>query len=211
MVRYHTAGALLPTMERRQRKYGQNTDVHSHNRHRQDNKEQPIIISTVGEVLEKEITPTRGGVIIVTIHQGTLYFGLAVDSATHDLTDFGGQIYYDKDENCVTGALREFQEEILNIFEPLEIEQIKPYPALYNDNNIVIFIHLLVEPNAVSQAFLQAHSTTIQQVGSKPEVCGVTWLTMEELTKAIAAPNVIYKRVQRLLQQVTVDQWREIL
>ena len=93
---------------------------HSSSAHRPVNKEfgilVPVIKTFVSNVNLSRIRPRRAGVIIYTVSNGRLYFAMGLDSNTHDLTDFGGTVEYETDENAVKGALREFSEETLGIF-----------------------------------------------------------------------------------------------
>lgn len=151
------------------------------------------------------VKPRRAGVIIYTIHNGTTYFGFGLDAKYHDLTDFGGSVRYDtdtkgnhgKDSNVVAGALREFQEETLGIFKPLTYEDVQNCPVVYDKDNLIIFLHLSVDPDQVSQKFLLKHEKT-----KESEVCNISWLTWPELQAGIANPSNLFTRVQRFLKRV---------
>ena len=171
-----------------------------------------VVISTAGQCIDAKITPERGGVILYTVYHKQLYIGLAVDSASHDLTDFGGRIYYDNDPDCITGSLREFREESLSVFEPITTDQVKGYITIYDKHNIIMFLHLDVKPNDVSQRFLSVHNEQVTQRGNNAnrrlEVCGITWLTITAFISAVGTYGTIYERVRKVLLQV--PDWHEV-
>lgn len=178
----------------------------------QKNTEDLVVISNAKQCIDANITPERGGVILYTIYQKRLYIGLAIDSASHDLTDFGGRIYYDTDPNCITGSLREFHEETLGIFNPITVEQVENYTTIHDNNNLILFLHLNVNPNTVSEKFLAVHSDHITLMENTThrnlEVCGITWLTITSFINAVGKYGTIYERVRKVLQQV--KDWRQI-
>lgn len=171
-----------------------------------------VTVTTVEQCIRSGITPERAGVIMYTIYNKQLYIGMAVDSASHDLTDFGGRIYYDNDPDCITGSLREFHEESLNIFNQVAVNDIAQYSVVHDNYNLIVFLHLDVKPDEVSQKFLAEHNNRIMAGSSSArrniEVCGITWLTITAFIKAVNDYGTIYERVRKVLQQV--KDWREI-
>lgn len=165
------------------------------------------VIKTTVQNLDLEcVCPRRAGVIIYTVVGESIYFGLGLDSRTHDLTDFGGGVCYRKDHNVVNGALREFDEETLSIFEPITFDKIKHCPTIYDNNNLIIFIHMNIEPDIVSRKFNEQYTRIIEmrKCGSPrrhrdPEVCGITWLTWEEFRYCIKENGIMFNRVQKFL------------
>jgi len=164
----------------------------------------PYIFPTVTKVklvnLET-VKPQRAGVIMYTVHQGLTYFGLGIDTRSHDLTDFGGTVMYQLDQDVINGALREFQEETLEIFEPLTSVQIAECPVVYDLRNLIIFVHLNVSPNRVSQRFLKEHREIVLRDSYPPEICGITWLTWAEFKEAIAQKGILFSRIQKFLSK----------
>lgn len=65
----------------------------------------PVIKTTVQNLNLDCVKPQRAGIILYTVVDGATYFGLGLDSRTHDLTDFAGGVMYKTDLNCVAGAL----------------------------------------------------------------------------------------------------------
>jgi len=157
------------------------------------------------------VKPQRAGVIMYTVINGCIYFGLGLDSRTHDLTDFGGGVVYKYDSNCIKGALREFNEETLSIFEPLSFLDVCQCPVLYDNRNLIIFLHIKLDPDLISKTFnerykhwMETHVNSDERECNKhtePEVCGITWLTWEEFLSSIKGKGVIFSRVQRFLSR----------
>ena len=178
-------------------------EISSHNY--QSWKNIPIIKTTVEKLDLKNIKVRRAGVIIYTIENGTMYFGLGLDSRSHDLTDFGGGVVYKTDYNVIRGALREFEEETLGIFESLSFEDIKHCLVMHDDNNLIIFMHINMNPNIICQEFNNKYQQIIERnnivFGNKyyPEVCGITWLTLDEFRNSIMDTGIIFTRVRQFL------------
>jgi hypothetical protein len=159
-----------------------------------------VIKTTVKTLNLMCVKPQRAGVIIYTVIDGAIYFGLGLDARTHDLTDFGGTIHYQHDRDVITGALREFQEETLEIFDPLTLNDIKHCPVIYDNNNLIIFIHLKVDPDLTSKIFNRRYTDVVSsELRETPEVCGITWLTWEEFQQSIHSHGIMFNRVQRFL------------
>lgn len=151
------------------------------------------------------VRPRRAGVIIYTYYNGSIYFGLGLDSRTHDLTDFGGQISYYSDKNVVNGLIREFEEETLNIFEKILPSDIKQCPVIYDRNNLITFVHLNIDPDTVSKTFNRKYCSFMdtnkhsRKKEPDPEVCGITWLSWEEFQHSIKTIGIFYFRVRKFL------------
>ena len=172
-----------------------------------NNRSVSVIKTTVANLDLQHVLPQRAGIIMYTSVDGAIYFGLGLDSRTHDLTDFGGRIYYPSDKDVVQGALREFREETLDIFETIKREDIMKCPVIYDDNNLIIFVHINIDPNLVCKVFNLKYEQTISScenaVGRKnkryPEVCGITWLSWEEFQHSINSKDIMFSRVRKFL------------
>lgn len=166
----------------------------------------------VKEIDTLNVKPQRGGVILYTVYNNIIYIGLGVDAPTHDLTDFAGGITYKK-ENIIEGSLREFQEETLNIFENITLESIMDCLVLYEKNNFVIFIPINCDPDLISKTFNIKYQNEILKLNKlrsdnspekDPEVCGITWLTLEEFKSSIndnTPEKILYSRTRNFLRR----------
>lgn len=151
----------------------------------------------------------RAGVIIYTFRDGVIYFGLGLDAKTHDLTDFGGTVTYKLDKNFVQGALREFQEETLELFDPLKIDDVQDCQAIYDEENIIIFIPINLDPDIICQEFnniYQKYTST-----DRVEICGITWLNCEEFINSINSENIMFSRIKALLFNGNIEKYIDLL
>ncbi len=167
-------------------------------RRRSSKKSNRLIKTTIKSLNLECVKPRRAGVILYTFFEETTYFGIGLDSKTHDLTDFGGTIKYKTDLNVLNGALREFNEETLQIFEPLSGEDIANSSVIYDNDNLIIFIHMELVPDLVCSNFnTQYHN--LKYAGINPEVCGITWLSWEDFQTSLSTKGVFFSRVQKFL------------
>jgi hypothetical protein len=158
----------------------------------------PIIKTIVKNLNLDYVKPQRAGVIMYTVCKDATYFGLGLDDRTHDLTDFGGTVNYKYKEDAITGALREFHEETLEIFDAITKEMIQNSAVIYDENNLIIFIHVQVDPDSVCKSFVDKYQSFNKKF-SPPEVCGITWLSWEEFSRNMKEPGALYPRVQKFL------------
>lgn len=156
-----------------------------------------VNITTVKN-LDKSLKIARAGFILYTVHNQRLYIGLGVDAKNHELTDFAGHVIYKIGESVVNGALRELKEETLGIFSPITSKDIENCLTIYDNNNLVIFMHININPEMVSEEFNEKYQLSADY---KPEVCAITWLTLQEFDDAIKNDNgILYQRVQKFLK-----------
>ena len=143
------------------------------------------------------IKPPRAGIIMYTKINNEFYFGLGIDNASKEITDFGGGISYkERDKNVILGALREFKEETLNIL-PLNYVDVIDSPVIYNNNNLIIFKYVEDDPDLLRHWFLDAYRQSIDI----PEVCDIIWMNTNELKQCIMTRGKMFFRVQNFLQK----------
>jgi|688.fasta_scaffold116286_3 hypothetical protein len=148
------------------------------------------------------LKPQRAGVIMYTIIDNIVYFGMGLDTKTNDITDFGGGVSYKTDYNAIYGALREFQEETLSIFKKIHINDILNSPVIYDLNNLIIFIYVELNPTDICNKFNEKFIKMSNQNFSKknePEVCGIVWLNFEQLDFCIKNNGIMFYRVKKFL------------
>ena len=143
----------------------------------------------------------RAGFILYTLYKGNIYFMIGIDSKTHELTDFAGTVKYKFDRHVLSGAIRELQEETLDVFEPVTYDDVKECITIYDNNNLVIFMPISLDPDTICREFNERYREAVERkkFNSEPEVCGITWLDIDEFMYHIKNPGVIYSRVQNLL------------
>lgn len=147
------------------------------------------------------IKPQRAGVIIYTIFNNQIYFGLGVDTNSGELTDFGGGVSYkdNRDKNVILGALREFEEETLGIFK-ISFDDVLDSTVIYNNNILIIFKLMVIDPDMTRNVFLYQHDLSMKN-NVLPEVCDIKWVTPTEFKEIIAKRGSMFHRVQNFLQQ----------
>lgn len=146
------------------------------------------------------VKPQRAGVIIYTKIDNEIIFGLGVDTLSKEYTDFGGGISYHKDKNVILGALREFKEESLGIFGEVDFNHVLNSYVIYNNNNLIIFYYINLNPTVINDVFLLNYNQTVKD-NIVPEVCEIKWMNMTEFKKNIATRGKMFHRVQVFLQQ----------
>lgn len=180
--------------------YKKNTDDPPTYNYKERNR---IMINTVENIDWTTVKPQRGGVIIYTVHENNLYFGLGIDEKTGDLSDFGGGIRYKWDETAVNGSLREFMEESLCVFGAYDAEMIKKNVVIYSLFMMIIFVHLEVDIRRISELFNDRVKTN-----RNTEMSGLVWLTKDQFLNLIRSGTLtlnngtthqLYYRVRKLL------------
>lgn len=154
----------------------------------------PIQKKYVREANIKSIKASRAGVIVYTIYNNKVYFGMGVDFESKDITDFGGRVSYYNDKNVLVGALREFTEETLGVFGLIKPDQVSDCPIVYDSDNLILFIHLKVDIATINNSFEIA-----KQKVNKPEITKIVWLDIISFLASIKSENIMYKRVRDLL------------
>ena len=170
------------------------------------NYENPNLIykKLVKEIDLNTIKPPRAGVIIYTKHHNEIYYGLGIDNATKEITDFGGGISYkERDKNVILGALREFKEETLGIFGNITYKEVLESPVIYNKHTLIIFKYVDLEPSMVRELFLQTHQKQVRV----SEVCDIIWMTTNELKNCVMTRGKMFFRVQTFLQKAGNFYW----
>jgi len=131
------------------------------------------------ELEGKTATCERAGVILYTVEEGEIYYGLGLDSEYLELTDFAGSVSR-KDRDAVEAALREFREETLDIFGELPRERSLRATALWDGKNLVLLVRCLSSRSLVSALFRARCS-----LAKKPEVKEILWFSAGELSRLL--------------------------
>ena len=141
--------------------------------------------------------PLRAGVIVYTIYKGKTYFILGIDTASGNITDFGGGISF-KRENAITGGLREFSEETLGIFGSIDVDEIKNCVSVHNDKEVIIFVPFKIN---IESKYLEFMSR-VKQV-ENPEVMDLFILNKKQFISLIDGRDIngitMYDKIRNLL------------
>lgn len=149
----------------------------------------------------------RVGVIMYTVYNDRVYFGLGLDAGSHDLSDFGGS-KKTAGESSLKGALREFTEETLKIFDPIDVRELDDCLVVHSERDLIVFARLDVDPQEVCDAYLTKYAEIMKHKGDirfsmvwgEPEMCAIVWLTWGELQHSIRCPGIMYERIRLFLE-----------
>lgn len=167
-------------------------------------RETPAVKTLVQNIDPENVRPRRAGVILYTVSNEAIFFGCGLDANTHEITDFGGHVMNRIDASAIHGALREFDEETLQILEPIRPQDIKHCPVIYDANNLIIFIHVNINPDIMCHVFNTRYQSVVHGDVNKtrePEVCAITWLSWEEFQLSIRSRGIMFRRVQKFLNK----------
>nr|QBK91066.1 MAG: NUDIX hydrolase [Pithovirus LCPAC202] len=141
--------------------------------------------------------PHRAGVIVYTVFEGTLLFGLGIDLIYGNITDFGGQVSYTEDRNAVVGGLREYDEETHGIFGKFDPEQVKDCKVALRNDMMIMFIPLDIYPERASNQFLK-----VAELSADREIKELIWLNKKDLFKLISQGHI--ERIVGRKTEVTI-------
>ena len=129
----------------------------------------------------------RAGFIPVTEKDGTTFFAFGVENGVAAIGDFGGHIEPD-DRDALDAAIREYQEEALNVFGELTRDILQDCYVLDGTDTIEI---LLPVPWPLYQYTQRFH----QIIGDNTnhEVQSIIWLSRRQLLTAIDSQEASYE------------------
>jgi hypothetical protein len=96
-----------------------------------------IVICKASKINWKNSRPRRAGIVLFD-NEG---FYLGVDTRTGDLTDFGGQVTY-ANEDAITGAIREYNEETLDVFPNLDWLDVYNCNVIVTHSVVIFLVHV---------------------------------------------------------------------
>ena len=155
--------------------------------------------------------PFRSGAILYTKCEGKTYFCLGLDTVYGELTDFAGGVK--KDEDIISGGLRELKEESFGVFGNIKYEDIKDCLGVYCSNMLIMFLPVKVDMNSIKKMFNErvTHHRDNHYRG-EIEVSSITWIEKTNFLKIIegsyslsfpsSTNGKLYQRVQRMLYHV---------
>lgn len=146
----------------------------------------------------------RCGVIPYTKYKNSIWFGLGIDRRSGDVTDFGGSFEYKKDRDCIDAALREFSEESLNVFGIVERHLIYNNIIAFDDENLIIFIPIEIDPFVSKKAFEEYNY-------SKSEMSKIIWIRKDHFKEIILGKLEGYKMYSKVRGILNLDICKYIL
>jgi hypothetical protein len=133
----------------------------------------------------------RGGVIPYVIEGGETFFCFGLDREHTELTDFGGKIEHG--EMPLKGALREWREESLNVFENYELDNDTDI-IIYNSKMMILFKLIKGDRNILSNNFNEKYENECAEASERekrnlgfkyPEVEELVWVSKNDLIEMV--------------------------
>ena len=128
----------------------------------------------------KNFRPKRGGIIPYCTLNGVRYFNLGLYRRSADLTDFGGYIDYNHDEDALKGALREFSEESLSVFGKIPRDVLNGSVAIYDIDMILLFVDVTQLIDGKSMELIEQEfcdRVARKRHKKNREIRALTWVT----------------------------------
>lgn len=171
-----------------------------------DKKDPEVFVDTLKNFKKRDLRiPFRSGAILYTKFEGKTYFCLGLDAVYGELTDFAGGVK--KDEDIISGGLRELKEESFGVFGNIKYEEIKDCTGVYCINMLIMFLPVKVDMKLTEKIFKErmAHHKDNHYRG-EVEVSSLVWIEKKDFLKAIdmKSDKRMYLRVQKMLSQVHV-------
>ena len=121
----------------------------------------------------------RAGVIPFVEVRGVRFFAFGVENGVGAIGDFGGH-RENKDRDALDAAIREYEEEALNVFGKIDRDMVQNYYAIEGTDTVEILL-------PVPGPFYQYTEIFNQLVGSNTEheVQTVIWLSRRQMLTAV--------------------------
>jgi hypothetical protein len=145
---------------------------------------------------EKEIEEVEEIKTIESITTSNI-FCLGIDSTYGTLTDFGGKVK--RNEDSVSGSLRELNEESYGIFK-LKKEDVKDSVIIYNNEISILFVKIDLEIDAFEANFNSLYKSRIAE-NKKCEISKLQFMFETELQGTLSVPYVIFEPIRELLNE----------
>lgn len=174
-------------------------------------KNDKVVRTTVGNLDLKNVKPKRAGIVLYYIQPNKeILFGFGIDARFGEITDFAGGIKK-KDGNAICGALREFHEETLFIFNDIPVENINECPVFYDESNLIIFMLIDINPVIVTNSFNTRYAEIVMKNVLKrndhkhlkpiiePEISQIVWMNVKDFYMTLYNSNNFYHVVRNFL------------
>lgn len=141
----------------------------------------------------------RAGIVAYNITpDNKIEICMGVDSKTGDITDHGGRVKYD--EHPVDAAIREFHEETLDVFHPLDRndERIKNSFLLYSASTLIMFVKMDVNFHQKQTEFRKIFSTRKYSESSDLYITNLADL-INDISNPVKSKITVYSLVNSLM------------
>ena len=129
----------------------------------------------------------RAGIIPVVHMRGILFFGFGVENGVGAIADFGGHRER-SDKDALDTAIREYEEEALNVFGKLIRDQMQDYFVLDGTDTAEILV-------PIDPPFYKYTEKFAALLGNNPEheVQSIIWLSRRQLLTAVDSQQIGYE------------------
>jgi len=121
----------------------------------------------------------RAGIIPFVIQDGVIFFAFGIEPYLAAIGDFGGGREL-SDYDALDTALREYQEEALNVFGVLNREILQDCIVLQNNRTIEILVHIPGPFYKYTQLFRELVGTNTTH-----EIQSIIWMSRSQLLNAL--------------------------
>jgi hypothetical protein len=129
----------------------------------------------------------RAGIIPVVEQGGVLFFAFGVENGVGAIGDFGGHVEI-SDKDALDAAIREYQEEALNVFGNIDRDMLQDYYVLDGIDTAEI---LLPVPQPIYRYTERFHALIGNN--TEHEVQSIIWLSRRQLLTAIDSQEVAHE------------------
>ncbi len=138
-----------------------------------------VQVSKVKDISRFDLIQARAGIIVYTIVDGKIYFCMGKDSEYDSYTDFAGGVRYSV-ENVISAAVREFNEESLQVFGDIEPEKIQESICLYSNSMLTIFLNVRCDLSDIINNFQKK-----VRYEDQPEIKEINWLSRTQFFRIV--------------------------
>lgn len=140
----------------------------------------PVVKTRVKNCKNLPRSIRTAGIILYTYHKDEIIFGLGTHNATHHIVDFSTDVK--SPDNIFNLLLKNLDRQLLNVFDILQLKDIMECPVIYNKERLILFIHLNIDPDDLSEKFIQKYV-------EHHDICCITWFTPIDFNHNIANKN----------------------
>lgn len=148
----------------------------------------------------------RAGVIPFVVIKGIKFYAFGIEDAVAAIGDFGGHREI-KDKDALDSALREYEEEALNVFGVLTRDNVQEYQVLEGIDTAEILVPV--------KGYMSDYTIKFRKLvgdNKNHEIQNINWLSSQQLLAAINNPQInvdgtkVYHMYNRILNTILMNQ-----
>jgi len=165
------------------------------------------LVSSIRDIDWRLYRPNRAGAIPFFIVDKTIFFCLGEDATFKQFTDFGGGVM--STETSLEGGIRELQEESLEIFGPINYDDVQDCLIVTSRNMMIFFLPVNLPLSTYVKMF-----NIKKETERSLEVTNIFWFTQHQLQALIKGYDSrmrLFYKVRNILDPVFTDIVTELL